>query len=305
MYNQLPPFSWNPFNTKIGLALGGGAAKGVAHIGVIRAIEEENVAISCVSGTSIGALVAAYYAFGKNSADLHKIAEELTFKKLSSFNWNPMSGFFTTEALREMLLRDLGDVKIEDAETPLAICAADIDTVEQVIFEEGNLADAICASVAVPGLFAPADVQGRKLVDGGIVENVPISLLKSLGAGITIGVDLNGVTSYQSPKNALEVFGNAIDICINRKTRDQLKQADLAISLDLSKYNRTDNREQTENLINDGYYPAKQLIRQAVFYKRANLIRYLLKVIRELLPVKMPHVISRFFETKTHKVKLK
>lgn len=180
----------NPFNTRIGLALGGGAAKGIAHIGVLKAFEEEQIKIHCISGTSAGALIASYYAFGRPAESILSICSTLNLSKIINFTFE-RGGLFSTNAIREMIHRDLGDVRIEDAEIPLAICATDIETGEQLIFREGNLADVVCASMAVPGLFVPVEIDGRILVDGGLVENVPISPLAKMGAGITVAVDLS------------------------------------------------------------------------------------------------------------------
>ncbi|UZE96588.1 patatin-like phospholipase family protein [Alkalimarinus alittae] len=284
---------WNPFNTSVGLALGGGAAKGIAHIGILKAFEEEGVEISYLSGTSIGALVAGYYAFGKTADEMLTVGEALSFKRMTSFSLLKKGGFFTTDAIKEMILDDIGDVKIEDAIIPLAICTTDIVTGEQVIFEKGSLADAICASVAVPGLFTPVEIDGRKLVDGGLVENVPVSLVEGLGAGIVIGVDLNGVKHYPEPSGMIDVLGNAIDICMDLKTRDQLKRADIVISLDLNGYSRSDNSDRIEALVMEGYHPMKAKIRKLLWFKRANLIRYLVKVLKAIVPLKVPELIKR------------
>lgn len=284
---------WNPFNTSVGLALGGGAAKGIAHIGVLRAFEEEGVRVSYLSGTSIGALVAAYYAFGKNTDEILAIGEQLSFKRMTSFSLLKRGGFFTTDAIQEMIVDDLGDVNIEDAHIPLAICTTDIETGEQVVIEKGNLAAAVCASVAVPGIFSPVEIDGRKLVDGGLIENVPVSLAEDLGAGIVIGVDLNAVKRYPEPNNMIDVLGNAIDICMDLKTRDQLKEADIVVSLDLTSYSRSDNTDCIDQLVMEGYRPTKAKIRKLLWFKRTNTIRYLLKVLKDIVPLKIPEVIKR------------
>lgn len=156
----------NPFNTRIGLALGGGAAKGIAHIGALKAFEEEQIRIHCIAGTSVGALVASYHAFGRPAESIMSICSTLNLSKLIDFTLE-RGGLFSTDNIRDMIHRDLGDCRIEDADIPLAICATDIETGEQLIFREGNLADAVCASMAVPGLFVPVEIDGRILVDGG------------------------------------------------------------------------------------------------------------------------------------------
>lgn len=288
---------WNPFNRKIGLALGGGAAKGIAHIGVLKAFEEEAIEISYISGTSIGAFVASYFAFGKKADEIMAVGAELNLSRMINFTWKKR-GLFSTESIRAMIIRDLGDQNIEDAQIPLAICTTDIETGEQVIFRSGNLADAICASVAVPGLFIPVEIGKRTLVDGGIVENVPISPLSDMGAGITIGVDLSHTARYPKPSDTLDVVGNAIDICMDLRTREQLKQADIVVPLSLHDYSRTNNAERVQELFMEGYRPMKQQIRKILWYKRTNLLHYLSKVIEQLLPIKIPELIK----TLSHKL---
>ncbi|MBW4934143.1 patatin-like phospholipase family protein [Marinobacter sp. F4206] len=281
----------NPFNTRIGLALGGGAAKGIAHIGVLKAFEEEQIRIHCISGTSAGALVASYYAFGRPAESILSICSTLNLSKIISFTFE-RGGLFSTNTIREMIHRDLGDCRIEDAEIPLAICATDIETGEQLVFREGNLADAVCASMAVPGLFVPVEVDGRILVDGGLVENVPISPLAKMGAGITVAVDLSHVSRYPKPEDTFDVISNAINIGIDFNTRKQLKKADIAVPLDLSRYSLTNNAKCVEELYQEGYRPMKAKIQRVLWYKRMNPIISLFKATAKLLPLKVPEVIE-------------
>lgn len=281
----------NPFNTRIGLALGGGAAKGIAHVGVLKAFEEEQIAIHCISGTSVGALVASYHAFGQPAASILTIGSTLNLSKILNFTLQS-GGLFSTKAIREMIHEDLGDVRIEDAKIPLAICATDIETGEQLIFRKGNLADAVCASMAVPGLFVPVKMDGRILVDGGLVENVPISPLAKMGAGITVAVDLSHVKRYPKPDDTLDVISNAINIGIDFNTRRQLKTADITVPLDLSRYSLTNNADCADELYMEGYHPMKKKIRQVLWYKRMNLFVYLMKATGKLLPLKVPEILT-------------
>lgn len=281
----------NPFNTHIGLALGGGAAKGIAHIGVLKAFEEEQIRIHCISGTSVGALVASYHAFGRPAESILSICSTLNLSRILNFTFE-RGGLFSTDSIREMIYRDLGDCRIEDANIPLAICATDIETGEQMIFRKGNLADAVCASMAVPGLFVPVEIDGRILVDGGLVENVPISPLAKMGAGITVAVDLSYVSRYPKPEDTLDVISNAINIGIDFNTRKQLKKADIAVPLDLSGYSLTNNADRVDELYREGYRPMKKKIQRVLWYKRMNLVIYLLKAARELLPLKVPEIIQ-------------
>lgn len=281
----------NPFNTRIGLALGGGAAKGIAHIGVLKAFEEEQIRIHCISGTSVGALVASYHAFGRPAESILSICSELNLSKILDFTLK-RGGLFSTNSIREMIHRDLGDCRIEDANIPLAICATDIETGEQLIFRKGNLADAVCASMAVPGLFVPVEIDGRILVDGGLVENVPISPLAEMGAGIIVAVDLSHVGRYPKPEDTLDVISNAINIGIDFNTRKQLKKADIAVPLDLSGYSLTNNADRVEELYLEGYRPMKIKIRQVLWYKRWNVVISLIKAAGTLLPFKVPEILK-------------
>lgn len=292
----------NPFNTRIGLALGGGAAKGIAHIGVLQALDEERIKVHCISGTSAGALVASYYAFGHPAESILSIGSTLNLSKLINFTLE-RGGLFSTDAIREMILRDIGDVRVEDAEIPLAICATDIETGEQLIFRHGRLADVVCASMAVPGLFVPVEIDGRILVDGGLVENVPISPLADMGAGINIAVDLSHVSRYPKPDSTLDVVANAINIGIDFNTRKQMKHADIAVSLDLSAYSLTNNEDRVDALVLEGYQPMKQKIRRVLWYKRVHVLISFINAVLALLPFKLPTALTDLlgWDKKTHR----
>ena len=189
-----------------------------------------------------------------------------------------------------MIHRDLGECRIEDAKIPLAICATDIETGEQLIFRKGDLASVVCASMAVPGLFVPVEVDGRTLVDGGLVENVPISPLASMGAGITVAVDLSHVKRYPKPEDTLDVISNAINIAIDFNTRKQLKKADIAVPLDLSAYSLTNNEDRIEELCDEGYRPMKKKIRRLLWYKRLNVVITVFQAAWKLMPLKVPEI---------------
>lgn len=289
----------NPFNRRIGLALGGGAAKGMAHIGVLKAMEENGLDIEYISGTSIGALVASYYAFGKSIDTLESISEDMSFSSLIGFKLQKQ-GIFTTKSVREMIVRDLGEVYIEQARIPLAICATDIKTGEQVTLTEGKLADAVCASMAVPGIFIPVEIHGRLLVDGGITENVPVSILDKMGAGITIAIDLNGCPHYQEPKDIIAIMGNAIDIAIDLRTKEQVSKADLVLSMDLANFSRMGNEKEFEELRKLGYVEMNKKLNQYFWYRRTRYFFYLKKVLLLIAPIKIPDFLSikKLFKSK-------
>lgn len=239
----------------------------------------------------MGALVASYYAFGRPVESILSIGSALNLSKILNFTLE-RGGLFSTDAIRDMVHRDLGDQRIENAKIPLAICATDIETGKQLIFRKGNLAEAICASMAVPGLFVPVEVDGRILVDGGLVENVPISPLAKMGAGITVAIDLSHVSRYPKPEDTFDVISNAINIGIDFNTREQLKKADIVVPLDLSRYSLTNNAKCVEELHMEGYYPMKKKIQDVLWYKRMNVFVHLAKSARKLLPFKVPEIIK-------------
>ena len=280
------------FNTTIGLALGGGAAKGVAHIGVLKALEDANIEVDYIAGTSVGAMIAALYAFKVDVETIGSLARRLTMSKVTSFKLNK-TGFFSTESLRELMLEYVGDVAIEDAAIPLSIVATDINSGEEIILTSGSVVDAVCASAAIPGIYIPVEINGRTLVDGGLVQNVPIEALQTAGAGVTIASHLNSVSHYQEISHVLDVMRNAFEIAVSQHTQDQLKEADLLISMDLSDFSLRDNTERYDELFNIGHQAATVQLTTLAWYKKTNVFLYIGRMMRELAPFKLPEFIRR------------
>ncbi|MBE9553521.1 MAG: patatin-like phospholipase RssA [Proteobacteria bacterium] len=178
---------------RIGLALGSGAARGLAHIGVIRALAEAGIEPDIVCGSSIGAIVGASYAAGKIEA-LEDWVRTITWREIVSLLDVRFSsgGLIEGERLIRFLSELLGDVAIENLAKPFAAIATDFHSGREIWLKEGALTEALRASIALPGLFSPAKVGDRWLVDGGIVNPVPVSPCRALGADIVIAVNLNG-----------------------------------------------------------------------------------------------------------------
>ena len=280
------------FNTKVGLALGGGGAKGVAHIGVLRAIENASVKPDYVAGTSVGAMVAAMYAFNISIDTITNIARDLTLAQITTFKLSK-TGFFSADPLREILIEHLGEVNIEDASIPLAIVAADLKTGEEVIFTEGPVADAVCASASIPGVYIPMNLDGRTLVDGGIVQTVPVRAVKDMGAGVIIASQLGGVGAYEEPKNVLDVMRNAFNIALSRRTKEEVKQADLLIAMDLKDFSIADNTERYDELFTIGYDTATKELTKMAWYRKSNLLLYVWRIVCLLTPFKVPEFIRQ------------
>jgi len=280
------------FNTKVGLALGGGGAKGVAHIGVLKALEDAKVRPDFIAGTSVGAMVAAMYAFNVSIDTITNIARDLTLSQITTFKLNK-TGFFTADPLKEILAEYLGEANIEDASIPLAIVATDLKKGEEVIFTHGPLADAVCASASIPGVYIPMKMGERTLVDGGIVQSVPVGAVKDMGAGVIIASQLGGVGVYEEPKNVLDVMRNAFDIALSRRTREEVKEADLVIAMDLRDFSIADNTERYDELFTIGYDTATKKLNKMAWYRNSNLLLYVWRIICLLTPFKVPEFIQQ------------
>lgn len=243
----------------VGLALSGGATLGAAHVGILRALEEDEVPVDRLSGTSIGAVAAALYAFGTPIDEIEEIALEMSWLSISSFRPSRL-GLLDNRRLGDVLGAVIGQPDFEDAPIPFGVVATDIGTGERVVFTRGPVVPAILASACMPGIFQPVEHADRLLVDGGLVENLPGSVARSLGANTVIGADLNSRRSYQQPDDLIDVVLNATDIAINNATRLQATDAiDLHIAPQLSSYGRFRSSRGTQ-LIEEGYVAAKRAL---------------------------------------------
>lgn len=177
---------------KIGLALGSGAVRGWAHMGVIQAMEELGVPIHLVAGTSMGSLVGAFHVTGKLEV-LRNLSHELDWRQaLYFFDVTlPKSGLIDGQKIKEFIDRSVGDIKIEELESPFRAVATDLVTGREVVIDKGDIIEAVRASISVPGIFTPVRLGEMLLVDGGLVNPVPVSVARAMGADIVIAVDLN------------------------------------------------------------------------------------------------------------------
>jgi len=221
---------------KIGVALSGGSALGIVHIGIMQAFRDDGLAVDCIAGTSAGSVVAACYAFGVPMEEVAKAARKINWFKLSRMSYS-VTGLASNAVIGETMIALIGrDARIEDADIPLAIVAADISTGEKIVFRSGSVANAVMASTCIPGLFAPVSFENRLLVDGGLVENLPIAELPGMGAEITIGVNLERWRSYKRPRHAVGVLVNSMDIMVQHQSILHGAAASVIIEPHLEKY---------------------------------------------------------------------
>ena len=236
---------------RIALALGGGAVFGAVHVGVLKALQEYDIKVSAISGTSAGAIAAALYAFGKTPKEMEDIILKIGWSDMSSFGISKYA-LLSNKHIGGFIKKHIGDKTFQEADIPLSIVATDISTGDKVVFESGSIADAVVASTCVPGIFIPMEIDGRLLVDGGISENIPLSVFKDKDIEFLIGVDLIPEHSHNRPTNFIEVLYNSYNFLIKLNKKNQTKQADIIIKPDLSRFNPTD-MSQIRELIKKGY----------------------------------------------------
>ncbi len=219
---------------KFGLALGGGFIHGMAHLGVLGVLEENGLTPGWLAGTSAGAIAAAFAAFGVSASEAEEALAELGWGSMTRARPLGQFAFATNEGLEEILVRALGDVRIEDSEIPLGVVATDINTGDRVLLDQGPVATAVRASCCVPGLYQPVEIDGRLLVDGALVENVPARAAREMGAPLVAAVSLGFEIPFQPVKNLMQVMSNALVIAVNSQMRFEiLTEADLLIDPDL------------------------------------------------------------------------
>jgi NTE family protein len=240
----------------LGLALGGGAVLGAAHIGVLQALEESELEVTHLAGTSMGALVGSLFAFGITGAEIEALAEELRWPDVTGFLPSKL-GLFSMDRLANTLRKHLGEVRVEDARVPLALLAADISTGEKVVMTDGDLATAATASACVPGLFIPIEREGRLLVDGGLLENLPVSPLRAWGVDRVIAVDVHMGRRFHRPRTLPDVLSNSLDMALASAARDSAREADLVITPETSSWSRK-QMEDIPALVREGYRAARE-----------------------------------------------
>ena len=244
---------------KIGLALGSGAALGAAHVGVLKALEEHDIKPGFIAGTSIGALVAALYAFGMPANKIEEIALSLDWLDISDVRLSKL-GLLSNRELGELLDEKMGDVTFDQASAELAIVATDISNGEKVIIKEGNVSEAVKASTSIPVIFEPVEIDGRMLVDGGLIESVPIDALKEMGAEFIIAVDVKAFRKYERPDDIFDVLNNSLEIALIHLARVQVDDVDIMIQPRLEDFSRMDTNH-TSEMISIGYDAAMQALK--------------------------------------------
>lgn len=244
---------------RVGLALGGGVVRGCAHIGMVRALQEAGIPIDFIAGTSSGSLIGGLIAGGMSWEALQALVAGTGWADFAEPCW-PRGGFLTNSRMRAFLDRQIGPVSFADLRIPFAAVAGDVGSGREVILREGRVADAIRASTAIPGIFRPVEVEGRWLMDGVVVNNVPASVVRAMGADLVIASD---VTNYANtpgpPRSAGEAVMRAFDIAARQSVSASLEWADIVIRPEVGGVNGFSFKSAPE-LIRRGYVAAQAQI---------------------------------------------
>lgn len=222
---------------KIGLALGGGAARGFAHIGVIKVLEAQGINVDVVAGTSAGSVVGAMYAAGNNGFALQKLALEMDEATISDWSlpfFAKSSGVLKGEALQFYVNKTVAQAPIEKLKKPFGAVATDLSTGLPILFQRGNTGAAVRASSAVPGVFQPVKINDRLYVDGGLVSPVPVRFAREMGADFVIAVNISSQPETQSGGSSLDVLLQTFTIMGQSVNYFELKAADVVIRPELA-----------------------------------------------------------------------
>jgi NTE family protein len=215
---------------KFGLALGGGAARGFAHVGVIQVLEEAGIKPDLVVGTSAGSVVAAFYASGKDGAQLQKAAE--TMEEATITDWTvPLlgRGMMRGDGLARYVNKQTGNRRIEDFKMPLGIVATDLKTGEGILFQRGDVGTAVRASSAVPSVFEPVRIGNREFVDGGLVSPVPVRYARQMGAEYVLAIDISSPPESGKTGDMFDILMQTFTIMGKSINRLELRDADLVV----------------------------------------------------------------------------
>ncbi|WP_026675986.1 patatin-like phospholipase family protein [Fictibacillus gelatini] len=246
----------------IGLALGSGGARGFAHIGVIKAVREAGIPIDLIAGSSMGALIGAMVGLGHTNESLIKLAS--LFKRKYYMDYTiPKMGFISGKKIKELIRLLTHNKNIEDSLIPLAIVATDLLKGEKVVFTKGSMADAVRASISIPGIFVPEKINNRLLVDGGVIEKVPVEVVKEMGADIVIAVDISQFRAEPVITSIFDVISQSIDIMQREIGRRHEIASDIMIRPPVEQYSSTTYKNVNE-IIELGEKAGKEKIKAIV-----------------------------------------
>jgi NTE family protein len=263
--DQLIDFLWHQFSganiknrPKVALVLSGGGARGLAHAGVFKVLDEEKIPIDMVIGTSVGALIGSLYASGISSEKIEDMAIHINWRNLFSFHFSYQS-IYSAQKLEDYIQKNIEDKRFDQLKIPFACVAVDVRTGEKIIFRDGLVAPAVRASASIPGAFDPVEYRHRLLIDGGVIDNVPVDIAQIMGADIIIAVVTNADLTKVNPDNMFKILTQVISIQSNYIADSQLKNADIIITPKVSDVASTD-LEKGKECVDAGEIAARELV---------------------------------------------
>lgn len=224
---------------KIAVVFSGGAARGLAHLGVIKVFKEHQIPVDLVVGTSIGSLMASVYCADLDLNEAYRQASTYTWKDFIDLTYRGL-GLFPGRKLRRTIDMVVGNLTFADLKIPLIITTTDLESGETVLLRSGLLAEAVRASCAIPGIFSPLEIEGRLLFDGGVLENLPVNTARDQGADVVIGVDVGYFFKKKRPQNIIEVIYKAFLIKGEALVKYHRQLADILICPELPEVDQMD-----------------------------------------------------------------
>lgn len=243
---------------RIAWALGGGGARGFAHLGVLKVLQEENIPINALAGTSMGAVMSVLYAAGTDLKYLSSLATSISWEKFVDLRF-PRYGLVQGKRITPLLRLLTKGKKLEELDIPVRVIATDLLTGEEVIFDQGDTELAVRASISIPGIFTPVLHEDKVFVDGGVVAGVPVAAAGEMGMDLVIGVSVASEFDAVPPKNLFEVLYRTVDIMTKRLDQIQTKEADLVITPDVGKVG-TVHFQRAEECIEKGEIAAREAL---------------------------------------------
>ncbi len=214
---------------RIAWALGGGGARGFAHLGVLKVLQEAEIPIDALSGTSMGAVIAVLYAAGADLKYLTALAGNIAWEKFVDLRF-PRYGLVEGKRITPLIRLLTKNKRLEELDLPVRVVATDLLTGEEVVFSEGEIELAVRASISIPGIFTPVYYQNRVLVDGGVVANLPVGAAADFGMDLVIAVSVPGELSNEAPRSVFDILYRTFEVMSHKATSFEVRKADYVIA---------------------------------------------------------------------------
>lgn len=244
---------------RVGLALGAGAARGFAHIGVLKSLDQAGIKADVIAGTSAGSLVGVFYAAGFTPWQMEDVALKVRDIDVADMSTASKRGMFAGEALEKLVNGYVKNVPIENFKIPFGAVATDLRNGDMVLMRTGDAGQAVRASCSIPGVFVPATIGGRELVDGGLTSPLPVQAARQLGADFVIGVDVGAKPQNPIQSGLYEVLLQSFEVMGRALTKAEAAQADFMIRPDNGKFSSTDFAARKE-MIQAGYEATEAIL---------------------------------------------